>query len=170
MAKIYISFLFFSLFLIHSNSLLFQDNLLTKLIEKEKYNNLMISPFSIYQFLSLLANGATGKTRNEVLQAFFPNKVIDKDTDTDALLNTINLNMKEIMLNIELEDVGCPEGEDCKINLRDINTLFIKSYVKLEDKFTKVCEIYNTSYFELMSVEQINKYVYEQTNGKIDML
>ena len=168
MAKIYISFLFFSLFLIHSNSLLFQDNLLTKLIEKEKYNNLMISPFSIYQFLSLLANGATGKTRNEVLQAFFPNKVIDKDTDTDALLNTINLNMKEIMLNIELEDVGCPEGEDCKINLRDINTLFIKSYVKLEDKFTKVCEIYNTSYFELMSVEQINKYVYEQTNGKID--
>ena len=37
----------------------------------------------------------------------------------------------------------------------------------LEDKFTKVCEMYNTSYLELFGVKQINEYVSEQTNGKI---
>ena len=168
MAKIYVLHLILPLFLIYSNSLLFQDNLLRTFFEIEEGKNLMISPFSIYQFLSLLANGATGYTRKEVLQAFYPNKEIDNDTDTDTLLNGINSNMKEILSNIALEDVKCPDGKDCKINFKDINALFITNDVRLEDKFTKICEMYNTSYFDLISVEQINQYVSEQTNGKID--
>ena len=168
MNKIYVLFLFLSLLLIYSNSLLFQDNLFRKFWEKNEDQNIMISPFSIYQFLSLLANGAIGNTRNEVLQAFYPDKVIDENTDTDALLNEINVNMKEIMSNIELEDIECPKGEECKINLKDINALFIKKDVELLDKFTKICELYNTSYFELIGVKQINDYIFEQTNGKID--
>ena len=167
MAKIDV-LLIISLFFIYTNSLLFQDNLLRKFSEKEKDKNWMISPFSIYQFLSLLANGATGNTRNEVLQAFYPNKVIDNDTDTDALLNEINSNIKDILSNFASENIECPDGKDCKINIKDINALFIKNDVVLEDKFTKICEMYNTSYFELIGVKQINEYVSEQTNGKID--
>ena len=168
MSKKFVLYLIFNLFLIYSNSLFFQDNLLRKLIEQEEEKNWMISPFSIFQFLSLLANGASGNTRNEILQAFYPNKIIDNNTDTDTLLNEINTNMKEILSNVELEDVECPDEKDCKINLKDVNALFIKNDVKLEDKFIKICEMYNTSYFELISAGQINKYISEQTNGKID--
>ena len=40
--------------LIQSDSLSFQDSLLRKIIEKKNGENIMISPLSIYQLLSLL--------------------------------------------------------------------------------------------------------------------
>ena len=97
MLKIYISIFFFSILFIQSNSLSFQDNLFKKFYEKTKKGNFMISPLSIYQFLSLFANAASGDTKKDFLQAFFPEKTINDNMDT--LLNEINFNAKETIKN-----------------------------------------------------------------------
>ena len=76
----------------------FQDNLFKKIIENNKGKNIMISPFSIYQVLSLLSNGAKGDTQKEILKALYPDKTINEN-----LLNQINSNIEQIISNIESE-------------------------------------------------------------------
>ena len=74
----------------------FQDNLLKKIIENNEGKNIMISPFSIYQVLSLLSNGAKGDTQKEILKALYPDKEINEN-----LLNQINSNINQIISKIE---------------------------------------------------------------------
>ena len=57
----------------------FQDNLFTKIIENNEGKNIMISPFSIYQVLSLLSNGAKGDTQKEILKTLYPDKEINEN-------------------------------------------------------------------------------------------
>ena len=95
----------------------FQDNLFKKIIENNEGKNIMISPFSIYQVLSLLSNGAKGDTQKEILKALYPDKEINEN-----LLNQINSNINQIISNIESENDQnslnhyCPmDSEECKI-------------------------------------------------------
>ena len=107
-----------SILLIQSDCLSFQDNLLRKVMEEKEGENIMISPLSIYQVLGLLSNGASGNTKNEILQVLFPEKEIN-----DNLLNTINSNINQMIQNIESENVLEPtpfsdcsgSEEECKI-------------------------------------------------------
>ena len=64
--------LFFCLISIHFVEPLFQDTILIKVLEMNKDINIMISPFSIYQALSILANGAIEETQKEILEVLFP--------------------------------------------------------------------------------------------------
>ena len=133
----------------------------------------MISPLSIYQLLSLLSNGASGNTRKEILQILFPNKDIN-----DNLLNDINSNFQQMILNLESENIKESSSylecygskEECKITFTDVNGIFIKKGIELTNQFTQICKNYNTSFFELISAEQINNFCSENTNGKINKL
>ena len=146
----------------------FQDNVFKKILEKNEGKNIMFSPLSIYQILSLLSNGAKENTQKEILKILFPNEEPNED-----LINKINSNMKQIISNIESENIQtnnyCFEGaENCKIIFKDVNGIFIKKGVELTNQFTEKCENYNASYFELINAEQINNYCSENTNGKIN--
>ena len=86
--------------LIQYSFLFFQDTLFKKVVESYEGENFMISPFSIYQVLSLLSNGALEATKDEILKVLYPDKRIN-----DELLNKINNNIKQIISNIESENI-----------------------------------------------------------------
>ena len=61
----------------------FQTLMLNNLLSNSE-KNVCISPLSIYQIVSLLSNGATGKTKNEILNKdgiFFIPDILRKETD-----------------------------------------------------------------------------------------
>ena len=85
---------FFELFIIIFNSfiiceeLTFQTQMFKKIhnttkIESKK--NILISPLSVYQIISLLSNGAKGKTQEEILQTL----LIDENI-SDKTLDKLN--------------------------------------------------------------------------------
>ena len=63
----YLLILLLSSFLINSFNCSFQATLFNKMNKEKKGENLIISPLSIFQALSLAANGARGKTQSEML-------------------------------------------------------------------------------------------------------
>ena len=50
---------------IQCNMLSFQENIFNNILKKKKGQNILISPFSIYQILSLTSNGAIDETQKE---------------------------------------------------------------------------------------------------------
>ena len=60
-------------FLIISLEGTFQTDIFIELNSNKKGENLIISPLSIYQVLSLLANGANGETQSEMLKTLGSN-------------------------------------------------------------------------------------------------
>ena len=155
------STLFFLSIFIKSNSLSFQDILLRKTIENNPDKNIMISPYSLYKMLSLLSNGAIGNTQKEILELLNPDKEID-----ESILEKINSNIFESITNIESENEI--NDSKCKVNLKDVNALFLRDYNNLKKEFKEICDYYNNSYFELVDIEQINNFCSENTEGKID--
>ena len=146
----------------------FQDKLFRKILENNKTENILISPFSIYQILSLLSNGATAETQKEIFQTIYPNKEINKN-----LLNDLNSNINETISNIILENsikTSChsKDKDKCRIHFNNINGIFYKKGIKLNEEFTKICHNYITLYYEMVDANQINKFYKEHTNGKID--
>ena len=167
MLKTYISIFLFFILIIKANLLLFQDNLIRKINSKTK--NTLISPLSLYQFLSLLSNGGSDKIKKELNQVFCPNKA---DDDVDTFMNKINSNVIEMISNIESEknsenNQNCEKGEDCKIQLNDVHGLFIKEGYELTEKYKQICDNYSSEYFKLDGIEQINAFCSRKTNGKI---
>ena len=156
--------------MLECKSLSFQDNFFRKMVEAKKGENIMISPLSLYQALSLLCNGASGETQKEILKVLYP----DKNKDIEA----INNNIKELISTLESEnskDSGqspycLSEEEDCQIHFNDVNAIFKKKEIELTDQFQQICHNYNTSFSDLISAEQINNFFSEQTNGKINKI
>ena len=66
---------------------------------ENKGENVIFSPLSFYQVLSLVLNGAGGKTREEVFKVLFP----DKDLD-EQLIKDVNSNIEKIITDIESEN------------------------------------------------------------------
>ena len=164
-SNIFIS-IFFLLLILECNSLSYQDNLFRKIAEKNEGENIMFSPLSLYQFLSLLSNGASWDTQKQILKVLFPEKEMD--------INKINENVNEIISTIESENEKksnsiCLEG-DCQIHFNDVNGIFTKKGVELTDQFKTICDNYNTSFYELISAEQVNNFCSENTNGKINKI
>ena len=167
MLKTHISIFLFFILIIKANLLLFQDNLIRKINSKNK--NTLISPLSLYQFLSLLSNGGSDKIKKELYQVFCTNKA---DDDVDTFMNKINSNVIEMISIIESEknsenNQNCEKGEDCKIQLNDVHGLFIKEGYELTEKYKQICDNYSSEYFKLDSIEQINAFCSQKTNGKI---
>ena len=74
--------------------------------------NIMISPFSIYQALSILANGAIEETQKEILEVLFPDKDI---SDNNYTLTQLNTNFIKILNELSAEDFVEPSTTTLKI-------------------------------------------------------
>ena len=149
----------FQLFLLQNASASFQDNLFKEIVNQNKGENVVFSPLSFYQVLSLVLNGANGKTQEEIFKVLFP----DKDLD-EQLIKDVNSNIEKIITDIESENNVKDEN---KVIFNNVNALFALESIHFKDEFKQICTQYNTSYFSLESVEQVNNYVSEHTNGKI---
>ena len=136
-----------------------QDTLFKEIIDENKGENVIFSPLSFYQVLSLVLNGAGGKTREETFKVLFPDKELN-----EQLIKDVNSNIEKIITDIESEN---NEQADNKVIFNNVNALFHLKSISFKDEFKQICTQYNTSYFPLESVEQVNNYVSEHTNGKI---
>ena len=149
---------FFELFIIIFNSfiiceeLTFQTQMFKKIhnttkIESKK--NILISPLSIYQIISLLSNGAKGKTQEEILKTL----LIDENI-SDKTLDELNSNNENIIKN------------SGKIKIANA----ILSKIELLNSFINIGKKYDSYIAKLEGVEQVNDWCREHTNGKITKL
>ena len=138
--------LFLLSLLISSINSTFQTDIFTEINKDKKGENLIISPLSIYQVLSLLANGANGETQSEMLSTLGSNTIDE--------LNDINfkiLSRSAIFTTI------------------DIANAVMARYQPLDD-FCSIAEKYLAPMETLKSVEQVNNWCSEKTHGKIEKI
>ena len=105
--------------------------------------NLIISPLSIFQALSLAANGAKGDTQLEMLELL--------ESDNIEELNKINFNILSII-------------QKCSTII--IANAVVTKFTPLEN-FTLISEKYLAPIEPLTSAEQINNWCSRKTHGKI---
>ena len=124
----------------------FFSNIFIELNKDKKGNNLIISPLSIYQVLSLLSNGAKEETLLEMLKTLGSEKIEE--------LNYINKKILEISQTFSTLEIANAIMTKCKPF-----TNFL-SYAKL----------YSADVEFLESVEQVNNWCSERTHGKINKI
>ena len=132
-----------SSFFISSNCS-FQATLFNRMNKDKNGENLIISPLSIFQALSLAANGANGKTLSEMLDLL----------QSDSLEELNELNYKFISIFERFSTI-------------DIANAVMTKFTPLEN-FAKIAEKYLAPIDPLESVEQVNQWCSEKTHGKID--
>ena len=153
----------FNISTIKNNSISFQSNLYKIIQEftnnklqsltlyKYKKGKICISPLSIYQILSLVSNGANKETQNEILQL-----IQNKDLSSKTQIN-INLNNENILKIYENNK-----------NISIANAILSK--IPISENFLLISKRYKAFNSILKSVEQVNKWCKEKTNGKIDKI
>ena len=152
---------FFELFIIIFNSfiiceeLTFQTQMFKKIhnttkIESKK--NILISPLSVYQIISLLSNGAKGKTQEEILQTL----LIDENI-SDKTLDKLNSNNENIIKDVK---------NSGKIKIANA----ILSKIELLNSYINIGKKYDSYIAKLEGVEQVNDWCRKHTNGKITKL
>ena len=119
-------------------------------------NNFMISPLSISQALSMAYNGAAGSTKT----------AFDNTMHFDGMsLQDINQSQKEL--------VSALLPVDPKVALTIANSVWYSNSLQIKDEFVQRNETYYNSQVKALnfnsnaSVEKINNWVNEKTNGKI---
>ena len=120
----------------------FQIALLKQLSLVSLNTNIVFSPLSIYQILSLASNGANGNTQIELLKALHQNDIVT--------LNQCNINY----LN-----------KQNKQSLFIANALFSKFHPI--EHFIEIAKKYKATASKLMSVTQVNQWCAKNTNNKI---
>ena len=124
----------------------FFSNVFSQLNKDKKGMNLIISPLSIYQVLSLLANGAEGETLSEMVKILGSNDIME--------LNNINEKILE---------------ESKKFSTLDIaNAIMTKCYPP--NLFLSYAKLYSADIEILENVEQVNNWCSEKTHGKINKI
>ena len=121
-------FLIYS-FLVISNCS-FQTSIFSELNKKLNGENLILSPVSIFQILSLTSNGANGLTQEEMLETLQNSNI--------SSLNSINYDLLRIFKNFTTVEIA--------------NAVMTKFSPTKE--FSDICENYFTSISKLESVEQ----------------
>ena len=91
-------FIFLSFILIISLNCNFQSKLFNKMNKDKTGENLIISPLSIFQALSLAANGAKEETLSEMLDLL--------ESDSLKELNKINLEIISTIQNFKTLDIA----------------------------------------------------------------
>ena len=130
-------------FLIYSFNCSFQSKLFNQMNQNLKRKNLIISPLSIFQILSLTANGARGRTLSEMLE-FLQHEDLEE-------LNEINKKIIEIFKEASTLEIA--------------NAVMTK--FKPLEKFVEITKEYSAPVEPLISEGQVNKWVSEKTHGKI---
>ena len=124
----------------------FQENIFSQINNDKSGKNVIISPLSIYQVLSLLSNGAKESTLSEMLSVL-------GSTSLDEL-NDINY---KILSKIS------------SFSTIDIANAVMTRFKPLEN-FCSVADKYLAPMESLESVEQINEWCKEKTHGKIEKI
>ena len=144
--------LFFILTIISTQKLTFQTTMLNNLISKS-HENVCICPISIYQIVSLTSNGASGKTYEEIVKSLIPDIEIKKNT--------------QLLLNINNQDILRVYNQKNNI-VKMVNGILTKH--PLSKNFLYISKKYNSFIGLLESVKQVNNWVKENTNGKIEKI
>ena len=136
------------LFLILINTIhcSFPSTLFNRMNKEKKGENLIISPLSIFQALSLVTNGARYQTQSEMLDLL--------QIDTIDELNEINYKILDIFKNFTTIDIA--------------NAVMTK-FDPLED-FKDISEKYLAPIEPLISAEQVNDWCSNKTHGKINKI
>ena len=125
----------------------FQISLFNKINSKYKENNLIISPLSIFQAISLVTNGANGETQKELLKL-----LDDKEMDEINMMNS-NI-LKKLKNNSSLEIANA-----------------IMSKLSPLNSFTNIAKnTYDSEILPLKNVNQVNKWCDKKTHGKISKI
>ena len=140
-------FIYLSLIINSEISCSFQISLFNKINSKYKENNLIISPISIFQAISLVTNGANGETQKELL------KLLDnKEMEEINMINTKILS--KIKENSSLEIANA-----------------IMSKLSPLNDFTYIAKnTYDSEILPLKNVNQVNKWCDKKTHGKISKI
>ena len=141
--KQYIALLF-SFFI--SANCAFQTTLFKEMNKEKVGNNLIISPLSIFQVLSLTANGARDETLSQMLEVLQQKNLFR--------LNTVNQNIIRLIRRFT--------------TLSTANAVMTR-FSPLEG-FMDIARRYRAPVQPLRSVEQVNKWVSRQTRGKIEKI
>ena len=140
-------YLLFNIFILNIlfNSLncSFQVSLFNEINKGKKGKNLIISPLSIFQILSLTANGARDQTQLEMVETLQGEDIED--------LNSINYEILEISQ---------------KFKTVEIANAVMTRFEPVQD-FLNVSEKYFAPYQKLVSAEQVNGWCSQKTHGKI---
>ena len=121
----------------------FQTSFFKQMNKEYIKKNLILSPISAYQILSLTSNGARGKTLQEMLLSLSSTELNELNQINLAILNAV----KEFK-SIEMANA--------------VMTAFTP-----EEKFTEVAYSYKSTVGPLGNVEQVNNWCSEKTHGKI---
>ena len=143
MKSVFINILLIFSLLFNSLNCSFQVSIFNELNKSQRRQNLVISPLSIFQILSLTTNGAKGQTQKEMYQAL-------QGTDLDKL-NYINYEILEIFKKFKTVEIA-----------NAVMTRFtpIKNFIKIAEK-------YCASQEPLISAQQVNNWCSVKTHGKI---
>ena len=134
-------FFLFSFFIVCHCS--FQESIFKELNKNLNGKNLLVSPTSIFQILSLTTNGANGLTQKEMLNAL-------QNSDI-SLLNSVNYKILNHLKNFSTFEFA-----------NAVMTNFVP-----EKQFSKICKNYFSTVEPLKSVEQVNNWCNQKTHGKI---
>jgi serpin B len=111
-----------------------------------KNKNLVVSPLSIYQILSLTANGARGNTLHEMVKALSGNSITELNRINSEILKTIK-NFTSI----------------------EIANAIMAAFEPL-DEFKKIAYSYDATVERLKSADQVNNWCSLKTHGKINKI
>ena len=140
----YLIIFIISSFLFFSTKSSFQSTLFNRMSKDKNGENLIVSPLSIFQALSLAANGAKGDTLSEMLDLL--------QIDSLDELNKINNEIISIIKEFTTIDIA--------------NALMTK-FTPL-DNFISISKKYLAPIEPLESAEQVNNWCSNKTHGKID--
>ena len=142
----YLITLILSSLLINSLYCSFQATIFSRMNKEKKGENLIISPLSIFQALSLAANGAKEKTQSEMLEVL--------QSETIDELNELNYKIL---------------SEFKKFTAIEIANAVMTKFSPLKD-FSDIALKYLAPIEPLDSVEQVNNWCSNKTHGKIDKI
>ena len=134
------------LFFVNFSNSSFQSSIFNRMNKEKIGENLIISPLSIFQALSLAANGAKKETLSEMLNVL-QYESIDE-------LNKINLQILSIVKDFSTIDIA-------NAVMTRFNPL---------QEFETIAEEYLAPIEPLISVEQVNDWCKNKTHGKIDKI
>jgi len=129
-------------------SFFFMKNLQT---EAPATDNIFVSPLSLHMALGMLVNGATRETKEEIMKAL----------KTESLSQTeLNETYKKLLKEL-------PEA-DPKVKLALANSIWYKNTLTVEPGFlTNMRNYFSAEIQPLTTVEPVNKWASDNTNGKI---
>ncbi|MFJ7974870.1 serpin family protein [Peribacillus sp. NPDC096379] len=130
---------------------------LLSVVEANEDGNTFISPTSLFMALSMVYNGADGKTKDEIA------KVLQVEGIDVAELNQANASLMSLL-----------HSDSKKIQLNVANSIWLNNQFHFQTDFAKKTRDYFNAKIQEMDIldrqspEMINDWVKQATNGKIE--